>query len=139
MDDKTIYNLNSFYVNGFCIIDNFLDVDVSKSLLKKFTKIKEWDRVDQVRDHYKKGGPFEMNSTYFPNNDEEYYLQGWRAKKYESSKIWIKFFKKEFLLKISNLFQKKIQRDTTYILKYSKNDFSRIHVDDFAEMLIALI
>ena len=34
-----------------------------------------------------------MNSTYFPNNDEEYYLQGWRAKKYESSKIWIKFFK----------------------------------------------
>jgi hypothetical protein len=130
MDDKTIYNLNSFYVNGFCIIDNFLDVDVSKSLLKKFTKIKEWDRVDQVRDHYKKGGPFEMNSTYFPNNDEEYYLQGWRAKKYESSKIWIKFFNKEFLLKISNLFQKKIQRDTTYILKYSKNDFSRIHVDD---------
>ena len=26
--------------------------------------------------------------------------------------------------------QKKIQRDTTYILKYTKNDFSRIHVDD---------
>ena len=28
-----------------------------------------------------------MNSTYFPNNDEEYYLQGWRAKKYELVKI----------------------------------------------------
>ena len=55
-----------------------------------------WDRVDQVRNHYEKGGPFEMESIYFPNNDEEYYLQGWRAKDYESSKLWIKYFNDNF-------------------------------------------
>ena len=38
--------------------------------------------------------------------------------------------KKIFYQKYLKFSQKKIDRDTTYILKYSKNDFSRIHVDD---------
>tara|TARA_A100001011_G_C14166265_1_gene780471 strand:- start:171 stop:821 length:651 start_codon:yes stop_codon:yes gene_type:complete len=130
MEGNKMYDLNNFYTNGFCIIDNFLKGDVSDSLLNKFKTIKDWDRVDQVRNHYQKGGPFEMESIYFPNHDEEYYLKGWRAKDYESSELWVKYFNDKFLTKISEFFQKKIQRDTTYILKYTKNDFSRIHVDD---------
>ena len=35
---------------------------LSKSLLSEFKTIKDWDRVDQVRNHYEKGGPFEMES-----------------------------------------------------------------------------
>ena len=31
---------------------------------------------------------------------------------------------------INQLFQNEVKNDTTYILKYMKNDFSRIHVDD---------
>ena len=115
-----MYDLKNFYSNGFSIIDDFLDEETAKSLLVNFKEIKKWDRVDQVRNHYKKGGPFEMNSAYFPNQDEEYYLQGWRAKEYELSKLWINYFNEKFLIKISDLFQKKVQRDTTYILKYSK-------------------
>ena len=60
-----MYDLNNFYTNGFCIIDDFLKDDLSKSLLSEFKTIKDWDRVDQVRNHYEKGGPFEMESIYF--------------------------------------------------------------------------
>ena len=130
MEESKMHDLKNFYNNGFCIIDNFLEDDASKTLLNNFKEIEKWDRVDQVRNHYEKGGPFEMNSAYFPNHDEEYYLQGWRAKDYEESELWMKYFNEKFLKKISDLFEKKVQRDTTYILKYSKNDFSRIHVDD---------
>ncbi|GIR93515.1 MAG: hypothetical protein CM15mP93_17020 [Thiotrichaceae bacterium] len=130
MEGNNLDNLENFNSRGFCIIDNFLNDKTSKELLSTFKDINKWDRVDQVRSHYEKGGPFEMNSIYFPNHDEEYYLQGWRAKNFEESKSWVNYFNQYFLTTISELFQKKIQRDTTYILKYSKNDFSRIHVDD---------
>ena len=116
-----MHDLNNFYTNGFCIIDNFLKGDVSDSLLNKFKTIKNWDRVDQVRNHYQKGGPFEMESIYFPNHDEEYYLQGWRAKDYESSELWAKYFNDKFLTKISELFQKKnSKRYNIYFKIYKK-------------------
>ena len=90
----------------------------------------DWERVDHVRPHYQKGGPFEMESKYFPRNDEEYYLQGWRAKSLEVSNQWRKDYTEIFIKKINELFQNEVKNDTTYILKYMKNDFSRIHVDD---------
>ena len=125
-----MFEIENFFKNGFFIIDNFLDEDESKTLLQTFKDINKWDRVDQIRSHYQKGGPFEMKSPFFPKHDEEYYLKGWRAKDFESKKAWEKYFRENFLSKISEIFTKKIDRDTTYILKYSKNDFSRIHVDD---------
>ena len=130
MEGNNMFAKENFYTNGFFIIDDFLKKDVSKMLLQKFKDINQWDRVDQIRDHYQKGGPFEMTSPYFPKHGEEYYLQGWRAKDFESSAEWEQYFKEKFLEKISEIFTRKIFRDSTYILKYSKNDFSRIHVDD---------
>ena len=71
----------------------------------------------------RKVAAFEMESIYFPNNDEEYYLQGWRAKDYESSKLWIKYFNDKYIIKISELFQKKIQRDIYIYFKIYKYIF----------------
>ena len=71
-----------------------------------------------------------MESQYFPNHDEKYFLQGWRAKELELDVEWRSVFKSLFLEKIERIFGRNIIVDTTYILKYMKNDFSRIHVDD---------
>ena len=122
--------IDKFYSDGFFIVDDFLDAQVYKRLLKKFKNENNWERIDQIRPHYEKGGPFEMESKYFPSNDEEYYLQGWRAKSLEVSSQWRKDYKEIFIKKINELFQNEVKNDTTYILKYMKNDFSRIHVDD---------
>ncbi len=123
-------NVDDFYENGFLVIDDFLDESRSSELLNRFKKVNSWDRVDQERDHYKKDGPFEMSSKYFPSNDEKYYLQGWRAKELENDTGWKKDFREIFISKIEKLFENTVNIDTTYILKYCKNDFSRIHVDD---------
>ena len=122
--------IEKFYTDGFFIVDDFLDMQVYKRLLKTFKDENNWERVDQVRPHYQKGGPFEMESKYFPNSDEEYFLQGWRAKSLEVSEQWRKDYSEIFITKINELFQNEVKSDTTYILKYMKNDFSRIHVDD---------
>ncbi len=123
-------DIKKFYTDGFFIVDDFLEEKFYKKLLHTFKKENNWERVDQVRPHYQKGGPFEMESKYFPKNDEEYYLQGWRAKVLEESSCWRKDYAEIFLTKINKLFQNIVKTDTTYILKYMKNDFSRIHVDD---------
>ena len=130
MVENNMYNVEDFYKNGYFIVDDFLEESYHKKLLNRFKEESEWTRIDQVKDHYKKGGPFEMNSKYFPNRDETYYLQGWRAKKLEEDAAWRKDYHDVFLSKISKLFKNEIKNDTTYILKYMKDDFSRIHVDD---------
>ena len=127
-----MHDLNNFYTNGFCIIDDFLKDDLSKSLLSEFKTIKDWDRVDQVRNHYEKGGPFEMESVYFPNNDEEYYLQGWRAKDYESSKLWIKYFND--LDKIYQFGPYGPQHATAGTFAFKRELLSQTSYDDNAEI-----
>ena len=64
-----------------------------------------------------------MESQYFPNHDEKYFLQGWRAKELELDLEWRSAFKSLFLEKIERIFGRNIIVDTTYILKYMKNDF----------------
>tara|TARA_A100001011_G_scaffold377412_1_gene441030 strand:+ start:350 stop:1003 length:654 start_codon:yes stop_codon:yes gene_type:complete len=130
MVENKMKDIKKFYTDGFFIVDDFLEEKFYKKLLHTFKKENNWERVDQVRPHYQKGGPFEMESKYFPKNDEEYYLQGWRAKVLEESSCWRKDYAEIFLTKINKLFQNIVKTDTTYILKYMKNDFSRIHVDD---------
>ena len=130
MVENKMKDIKKFYTDGFFIVDDFLEEKFYKKLLHTFKKENNWERVDQVRPHYQKGGPFEMESKYFPKNDEEYYLQGWRAKVLEESSSWRKDYAEIFLTKINKLFQNIVKTDTTYILKYMKNDFSRIHVDD---------
>jgi Rps23 Pro-64 3,4-dihydroxylase Tpa1-like proline 4-hydroxylase len=130
MEESKMKNIEKFYSDGFLVVDDFLDDQTYKRLLKKFQDENDWERVDQIRPHYQKGGPFEMESQYFPGNDEEYYLQGWRAKLLEQSDQWRKDYSEIFIKKINQLFQNEVKNDTTYILKYMKNDFSRIHVDD---------
>ena len=123
-------NLKEFKEKGYLIIDNFLEITDYSIMFEKFSQNKNWERVDQERDHYQQGGPFEMESQYFPNHDEKYFLQGWRAKELELDVEWRSVFKSLFLEKIEKIFGRNIIVDTTYILKYMKNDFSRIHVDD---------
>ncbi len=130
MVENKMKEIEKFYTDGFFIVDDFLDEQVYTRLLRTFKDENNWERVDQVRPHYKKGGPFEMESKYFPRNNEEYYLQGWRAKSLEESNQWRKDYSEIFIRKINQLFQNEVKNDTTYILKYMKNDFSRIHVDD---------
>lgn len=131
MAENKMKNIENFYTNSFFILDDFLEEEHYLKLLNKFKNEKKWERVDQVRNnYYQKGRPFEMNSKYFPEHDEKYYLQGWRAKELELNMNWRIEYQKLFLSKISQLFKKEIINDTTYILKYMKNDFSRIHVDD---------
>ena len=130
MVENKMKDIKKFYTDGFFIVDDFLEEKFYKKLLHTFKKENNWERVDQVRPHYQKGGPFEMESKYFPKNNEEYYLQGWRAKVLEESSCWRKDYAEIFLTKINKLFQNIVKTDTTYILKYMKNDFSRIHVDD---------
>ena len=115
MVENNMYNVEDFYKNGYFIVDDFLEEFYHKKLLNRFKEESEWTRIDQVRDHYKKGGPFEMNSKHFPNRDETYYLQGWRAKKLEEDAAWRKDYHDIFLSKISKLFKNEIKNDTTYI------------------------
>ncbi len=123
-------DIKKFYSEGFFIIDNFLDNKIYKRLLNKFQDEVNWERLDQIRSHYQEGGPFEIKSKYFPSNDEEYYLQGWRAKSLDESSEWKAEFSETFIERIHQIFNNKVKNDTTYILKYMKGDFSRIHVDD---------
>ena len=109
MVENNMYNVEDFYKNGYFIVDDFLEEFYHKKLLNRFKEESEWTRIDQVRDHYKKGGPFEMNSKHFPNRDETYYLQGWRAKKLEEDAAWRKDYHDIFLSKISKLFKNEIK------------------------------
>jgi len=119
-----------FFDKGYCIIDNFLDEDISNSILKKFKKNKNWFRVNQDRKHYKIGGPFEMESKFFPDHDETYFQTSWRAKNIEDSKEWKNIFERYFVKYIESYFSNKVLCETTYIIKSMENDFSRIHTDD---------
>ena len=130
MVENNMINIEKFYEDGFVVVDNFLEEHCYIKLYNQFKNEKKWERVDQARDHYKKNGPFEMESQYFPNHEEEYYLQGWRAKELEVKAEWKKDYTEMFLSKIDKIFDNKVITNTTYILKYMKNDFSRIHVDD---------
>ena len=51
-----------------------------------------------------------MNSIYFPNHDEEYYLKAGEQKNFEESKSWVNYFNQYFLTTISELFQKNTKR-----------------------------
>ena len=87
-----------FFDKGYCIIDDFLDEEIAVKILKKFERNNDWFRVDQERDHYKLGGPFEMESKLFPDRDEIYIQTSWRAKVLENSQEWKVIFKKYFLI-----------------------------------------
>ncbi len=130
MVEKKMNEIENFYSEGYCVIDDFLDHELANKLLKTFKSINKWHRIDQIRSHYEKEGPFEMKSIFFPGHHEKYYLKGWRAKDFELEKNWKSYFNNEFVKKIEKLFNKNVLCDTTYVLKYSKNDFSRIHIDD---------
>ena len=119
-----------FYEKGYCVIDDFLDNDKSNDILKKFSDNTDWFRVDQVRKHYEKGGPFESDSKYLPDNDEIYYYNSWRAKNLESSPSVDSFLKDFFIKKIELYFSTIISCYTTYVIKYVEDDFSRLHTDD---------
>ena len=119
-----------FFNKGYCIIDDFLDNDVSNIILQKFQKNKNWFRVDQKREHYKTDGPFEMESKYFPDHDEIYIQTSWRAKSLENSVEWKDIFKKYFIEYLEQYFSNKVLCETTYIIKSMENDFSRVHTDD---------
>ena len=107
-----------FYEKGYCVIDDFLDDDNSNNILKKFSDNKNWSRIEQVRNHYEKGGPFESRSKYMPDNDEIYYYNSWRASEKESSSIIDSFLQDYFLKNIESYFSTKVSCYTTYIIKY---------------------
>ena len=123
-------DLVGFKKQGYFIIDDFLDKNLASNLLLELKKEKNWFRVDQERDHYKEGGPFNLKSKYFPDANEIYYQNSWRAKDYEINEKWRALFKNKFLNVLADLFQRTILCDETYIIKYKVNDFSRIHTDD---------
>ena len=47
-----------------------LEKQLASNLLSKLKNEKNWFRVDQERDHYREGGPFNLKSKYFPGTDE---------------------------------------------------------------------
>lgn len=123
-------DLREFKEQGYIIIDDFLEKKLASVLLSELKNEKNWFRIDQERDHYKEGGPFNLKSKYFPGTDEKYFQNSWRAQEYEKSKKWRDFFKNKFLDVLSNLFTRTFICDATYIIKYEAKDFSRIHTDD---------
>ena len=74
MVEKKMNEIENFYNEGYCVIDDFLDHELANKLLKTFKSINKWHRIDQIRSHYEKEGPFEMKSIFFPGHHEKYYL-----------------------------------------------------------------
>ena len=71
-----------------------------------------------------------MESKFFPDHDEIYFQTSWRAKHLEDSPEWKNIFKEYFINYIESYFSRTVICDTTYIIKSSEYDFSRVHTDD---------
>ena len=114
---------------GLEIVDNFLPTDVANHLEKLYSKERDWELINQVREkHYQH--VFKNNSDYFPNQDE-YYM----ARFHRSSRLEIKIahiFNEYFRPKLISFSRKKLLEFDTRCYKLEHGDFYRTHVDDYA-------
>lgn len=122
--------LKDFREKGYCVVDDFLPSEDSKFVLDLFKKQTDWLQIDQERSHYSAGGPFAFDCVNMPDDKEFYYQRTKRAESLQVSDIWRSFYEEKFLRCIEDLFHCRTVKDTTYVLKYSVGDFSRIHTDD---------
>jgi Rps23 Pro-64 3,4-dihydroxylase Tpa1-like proline 4-hydroxylase len=127
IDQKSI---EDFHKIGYCVIDNFLPENEAENMLKTFKSQKNWTQIDQERPHYNKGGPFVTRSAYMPKEGEFYYQRTKRAENLQNDPSWRNAYSSQFLSKLEKIFNCKTVEDTTYILKYTEGDFSRVHTDD---------
>lgn len=123
-------SINKFFDDGYAIIDDFLSDDEYQKMFDLFKSQTNWTQIDQERPHYQKGGPFVTESEYMPKEDEFYLQRTKRAEELQDDPKWRKMYKDKFLSKLEKIFSNKVIEDTTYILKYEENDFSRVHTDD---------
>lgn len=119
-----------FYEKGYCIIDDFLSEGEVREIFDMFKAQTKWTQIDQERPHYNAGGPFVTRSPYMPKEGEFYYQRTKRAELLQDDPKWREVYTQKFLSKLEKLFDCKVIEDTTYILKYSEGDFSRVHTDD---------
>ena len=115
--------------SGLEIVDDFLPKEVAENLEELYSKEKEWELMNQVREtHYQH--VFKSASDYFPMEDEFYMAKFHRSQKLESqiSNIFDKYFKPK-LIEFSG---KKLLEFDTRCYKLDDGDFYRTHVDDYA-------
>lgn len=124
-------NIEDFFEIGFFYVDHFLPEATAQRLLEKCEQIRFWDKIEQTRDHYRKGGPFACQASLLPTEEDLYSKKNETSNAFDRDIEWQGIFRNEILTQIENAFKCKIAQPIFMLQKYSVGSYSRIHTDDY--------
>lgn len=121
---------DDYQKNGYCVIDDFLPLDVADKLAALYNENDDWINHSQVReDHFKH--VFFTNSPYFPDANEAY-----RAKFQRSSKLEVDPFVQKIISRytepvLENFYGEAVTEHNLRCYQIHNGGYYRTHIDDY--------
>ena len=123
-------NKNSFDIDGYCIVDDFLPKDLAMLIYNLFDTQPEsgWKFNHQIRpNHYEH--VFKTKNLLLPNKDEVYSARFWRSEGIETSSDFKEILYGKFIDNINEMFSKPLKEFDTRAYRLNKGDYYRSHMD----------
>lgn len=104
---------------------------IAKKILKIYKSNKSWKKINQNKPkHY--SHVFKSNSSYLPGNKEIYIAKFYRSDKLRENKFITSSIKKYIIPKIEKRFNLKAKNIDMRCHKFKKDDYLRVHFDNYA-------
>jgi len=118
---------------GFCIVDDFLPIDIAKSLYEIYSSHEEsgWSYQTQIRKgHY--GHVFKTNNRFLPNDNETYSARFWRSEAIVNSPEVQKILKQYFKNQAMEWVGSDLKEFDVRAYRLNQGDHYRTHIDSYA-------
>jgi Rps23 Pro-64 3,4-dihydroxylase Tpa1-like proline 4-hydroxylase len=116
---------------GYCIIDDYIPIEIANNIYEIFNNESEWEFIDQIRkNHYEH--VFKTESPFLPDSGEYYSAKFNRSKLLEENQLIKDVFEKYFIPLMKSKISDDIKSFDVRCYKLDTGNHYRTHIDDYA-------